>query len=58
MVPPRRFERPANGLGNRCSILLSYGGNGGFRKRPIIQTLRLAHFTVFTFAVQLNKHEI
>ena len=27
MVPPRRFERPTCGLGNRCSIHLSYGGN-------------------------------
>ena len=27
MVPPRRFERPTCGLGNRRSIHLSYGGN-------------------------------
>ena len=27
MVPPRRFERPTCGLGNRCSIHLSYGGS-------------------------------
>ena len=26
MVPPRRFERPTCGLGNRRSIHLSYGG--------------------------------
>ena len=25
-VPPRRLERPTSGLGNRCSIHLSYGG--------------------------------
>ena len=27
MVPPARFERTTRGLGNRCSIHLSYGGN-------------------------------
>jgi integrase len=26
MVPPTRIERATNGLGNRCSIRLSYGG--------------------------------
>src|SRR3989454_12092452 len=26
MVPPIRIERTTNGLGNRCSIQLSYGG--------------------------------
>lgn len=26
MVPPTRIERAARGLGNRCSIRLSYGG--------------------------------
>ena len=26
MVAPGRLERPTNGLGNRCSIHLSYGG--------------------------------
>ena len=26
MVPPRRFERPTCGLGNRRSLHLSYGG--------------------------------
>lgn len=26
MVPPGRLEHPTNGLGNRCSIHLSYGG--------------------------------
>lgn len=25
MVTPGRFERPTSGLGNRCSIQLSYG---------------------------------
>jgi hypothetical protein len=25
-IPPARFERATSGLGNRCSILLSYGG--------------------------------
>ena len=27
MVPPTRIERAARGLGNRCSIQLSYGGS-------------------------------
>jgi hypothetical protein len=27
LVPPTRIERAARGLGNRCSIQLSYGGN-------------------------------
>ena len=26
LVPPTRIERAARGLGNRCSIRLSYGG--------------------------------
>ena len=26
LVPPTRIERATNGLGNRCSIRLSYGG--------------------------------
>ncbi len=26
LVPPTRIERAARGLGNRCSIQLSYGG--------------------------------
>lgn len=26
MVPPARLELTAHGLGNRCSIHLSYGG--------------------------------
>ena len=26
LVPPTRIERATNGLGNRCSIQLSYGG--------------------------------
>ena len=26
MVPPTRIERATRGLGNRCSIQLSYGG--------------------------------
>jgi len=29
MVPPTRIERATNGLGNRCSIRLSYGGMMG-----------------------------
>ena len=33
-VPPRRFERPTNGLGNRCSIQLSYGGKA-FQSRQL-----------------------
>ena len=27
LVPPTRIERAARGLGNRCSIRLSYGGS-------------------------------
>jgi hypothetical protein len=29
LVPPTRIERATNGLGNRCSIRLSYGGTMG-----------------------------
>ena len=29
VVPPTRIERATNGLGNRCSIRLSYGGTTG-----------------------------
>lgn len=36
MVPPRRFERPAYGLGNRRSIHLSYGGNRWYDHMRII----------------------
>ena len=28
LVPPTRIERATRGLGNRCSIQLSYGGVG------------------------------
>ena len=28
LVPPTRIERATYGLGNRCSIQLSYGGVG------------------------------
>jgi hypothetical protein len=30
MATPARFERAAYGLGNRCSILLSYGVDGQY----------------------------
>ena len=30
LVPPRGIEPLANGLGNRCSIRLSYGGAMGY----------------------------
>ena len=32
LVPPTRIERAARGLGNRCSIRLSYGGNKSYVK--------------------------
>jgi hypothetical protein len=32
MVPPTRIERATRGLGNRCSIQLSYGGITGMLK--------------------------
>jgi hypothetical protein len=32
MVPRERLELPTCGLGNRCSVLLSYRGTIGFRK--------------------------
>src|SRR5262245_28210586 len=34
-MPPGRLERPANGLGNRCSIQLSYGGQAVELKRAL-----------------------
>ena len=33
MVAPGRFELPTSGLGNRCSIQLSYGA---MRRNPIM----------------------
>ncbi len=39
MVPLGRLERPTNGLGNRCSIHLSYRGIPTVRARsPILLT--------------------
>jgi hypothetical protein len=31
LVPPIRIERTTRGLGNRCSIQLSYGGKTKFQ---------------------------
>src|SRR4051794_7586976 len=33
LVDPGRLERPTNGLGNRCSIHLSYGSTRGGKRR-------------------------
>ncbi len=33
LVPPTRIERATRGLGNRCSIRLSYGGNKSYVKK-------------------------
>ena len=34
LVPPTRIERATRGLGNRCSIQLSYGGVWDAEKDP------------------------
>ena len=34
LVPPTRIERATRGLGNRCSIQLSYGGVGLRYSKP------------------------
>ena len=39
MVPPARVERAAHGLGIRCSILLSYGGNFASQGGPRFNTI-------------------
>ena len=44
MVPPTRIERATRGLGNRCSIQLSYGGvkstiTNGMKGCPVPVTL-------------------
>ena len=39
LVPPTRIERATRGLGNRCSIQLSYGGVNRLLRRtaPAVQ---------------------
>ena len=41
MVPPIRIERTTRGLGNRCSIQLSYGGEAKYQWVTLLQTLGL-----------------
>jgi hypothetical protein len=36
LVPPIRIERTTNGLGNRCSIQLSYGGMAKFQLLSLV----------------------
>ncbi len=55
-VPLRRFERPTRGLGNRCSILLSYRGNrvGKFASCIKVQLLSPDTIHKVSRGVQLN----
>ena len=48
LVPPTRIERAARGLGNRCSIRLSYGGNKSYIKKPwLSSTFLVWHIYVY-----------
>ena len=40
LVAPGRLERPTNGLGNRCSIHLSYGATRGGNGRRVAEKFR------------------
>ena len=64
MVPLGRFERPTRGLGNRCSILLSYRGtqsdviiteNHNCGQIPIVYYIFKFTFTVVVAIIQGKK---
>ena len=42
MVPRERLELPTCGLGNRCSVLLSYRGAGGGLSEAVLSVNALA----------------
>src|SRR5574341_451880 len=47
LVPPTRIERATRGLGNRCSIQLSYGGLSRMLKKPysfVLASLRCSTY--------------
>ncbi len=48
LVPPTRIERAARGLGNRCSIRLSYGGNKSYvKKQWLSSTILMWHIYLY-----------
>jgi hypothetical protein len=53
LVPPTRIERATRGLGNRCSIQLSYGGAEAYLNRDESVPARDSHYVVpFTRTVR------
>ncbi len=57
LVPPTRIERAARGLGNRCSIQLSYGGSQCFQHvtDPSIEEGIEGVISVLSMAEALSK---
>lgn len=56
LVPPTRIERATRGLGNRCSIQLSYGGLRGILRTsalPVQQQVRRLSIRTFSGKVLL-----
>src|SRR5512147_2064227 len=57
LVPPTRIERATRGLGNRCSIQLSYGGVWDAEKDPclVYATLKGSMTGNANFAFSLGR---